>query len=753
MISKPSRSSWVSTGWILAVGLVAFFPILFLGRSYDANDLIQEFAPMRIFLKDSLAHGILPLWNPTLFCGQPFFADLQNQLLYPFFWLTVPFSVGFGMSLFTALHWVLAALGMRLWLRTLGISEAASLMGALIYALSGDFWWEIIHPPILVAFAWFPFWLAALEALVRKPSARRGWLAGTAFALLFLGGSFQISLTAFYAGITYASARLWASDDPEPRPNRRKVILGVLGIALGSAVVLMQVWPTQEFSKLSVRDNAPGESYENFNALWSLQPNTITQFLFPRVGLPPGKSLEQAIQEITPDYGNDFLANFGYLGVWVPFLFFWAFRERQKKLAWSLGALGGLGLLTAFGKYFFLHKWVCTLVPGFNLLRAPFRYIVLYTLAGSALAALGIQALSRPWGSVGETRGRRTAVWSYAGLLILVGLANPVACWREILALLLGAAGLTLLGKTKTVQAGKGFLAFGLCAPLVLSGWADFASHPSSNLDLKAAATWAASLPQDEPGQRQWLDPSLNIKYDMEGTTYALNSPINLACALGLKVPSGYNPLKLKGYSEVESLPFPALSALTALKRMVFPRRLQQDIPGYQPVEQNGLVVYQSQSPRPQVYAPQRWILEENPDQRLARMKSQGFNPYQESILSAPSPSGVTLQSLAKPITLGYQLTDENPNHQSWSVQAPLDAVVVFTEAGYPDWKATLDGQGVPILEANEAFRAVFVPAGSHRISFDFIPPWKAWLFPGLSVWACLSLALFLFSGRKPTEA
>ncbi|MGH7739651.1 MAG: hypothetical protein ACREL1_05840, partial [bacterium] len=113
------------------ISLVVFGPCLFTHRAYFDSDLLAQFGPWRAFLKDQLAHGHFPLWDPYLLGGQPFFADLQNMMLYPLNYLTLPFSIPLGLTLFQALHWVLAAWGMDQWLSCLGFNQRASRLGAL----------------------------------------------------------------------------------------------------------------------------------------------------------------------------------------------------------------------------------------------------------------------------------------------------------------------------------------------------------------------------------------------------------------------------------------------------------------------------------------------------------------------------------------------------------------------------------------------------------------------------------------------
>ncbi len=56
----------------------------------------------------------------------------------------------------------------------------------------------------------------------------------------------------------------------------------------------------------------------------------------------------------------------------------------------------------------------------------------------------------------------------------------------------------------------------------------------------------------------------------------------------------------------------------------------------------------------------------------------------------------------------------------------PLDGyrILTFLDAAYPGWQAYIDGKPVPILRANEVFKAVVVPPGTHHVRFAFCPKW-----------------------------
>ncbi len=63
------------------------------------------------------------------------------------------------------------------------------------------------------------------------------------------------------------------------------------------------------------------------------------------------------------------------------------------------------------------------------------------------------------------------------------------------------------------------------------------------------------------------------------------------------------------------------------------------------------------------------------------------------------------------------------PNHLVYHSSTGKDAVAVFSEIYFPwGWKATIDGQEVPIARVNYTLRALKLPAGNHTVDFRFDP-------------------------------
>ena len=79
-------------------------------------------------------------------------------------------------------------------------------------------------------------------------------------------------------------------------------------------------------------------------------------------------------------------------------------------------------------------------------------------------------------------------------------------------------------------------------------------------------------------------------------------------------------------------------------------------------------------------------------------------------------------------------------NRISFDARLSQDGYVFLNEIHYPGWTATVNGEPAEILRANTIFRALWVPAGSHRVEFRF---WLRLLIPG----AAISLATLTVVG------
>jgi hypothetical protein len=91
------------------------------------------------------------------------------------------------------------------------------------------------------------------------------------------------------------------------------------------------------------------------------------------------------------------------------------------------------------------------------------------------------------------------------------------------------------------------------------------------------------------------------------------------------------------------------------------------------------------------------------------------FNPKWETVIETDRDLPVNYEGevaweYERSGELGLQVITKSP------------AVLVVADNDYPGWEASIDGISAPILRANGSFRAVEVPAGSHRVAFVFRP-------------------------------
>ncbi|MBZ0275461.1 MAG: YfhO family protein, partial [Anaerolineae bacterium] len=74
---------------------------------------------------------------------------------------------------------------------------------------------------------------------------------------------------------------------------------------------------------------------------------------------------------------------------------------------------------------------------------------------------------------------------------------------------------------------------------------------------------------------------------------------------------------------------------------------------------------------------------------------------------------------------------------------------LVLTDAYYPGWTATVNGQPAQVEKADGMFRAVAVPAGVSTVVFEYHPGWwPGILIAGGAAWLLVLVALVVLRRR-----
>jgi hypothetical protein len=105
------------------------------------NDLLTDpahlFQPWLIYAASEIWQGRIPLWNPHVFAGSPFFANPQSALLFPLNWVALIVPITWAFALIAILKVAAIGLATYWFLRVRALHPLAALMGAISFMWSG----------------------------------------------------------------------------------------------------------------------------------------------------------------------------------------------------------------------------------------------------------------------------------------------------------------------------------------------------------------------------------------------------------------------------------------------------------------------------------------------------------------------------------------------------------------------------------------------------------------------------------------
>ncbi|MCA9951446.1 MAG: hypothetical protein KDE48_17475, partial [Anaerolineales bacterium] len=728
--------------WTLLWGL--FFATLLLGIERLPNsDLSGQFHAFGSFQAREMLAGRLPLWSPGSYAGIPFAADTQSAVFYPLRWLTVFISAPFGFS-----YYALELEGLlHIWLagvftyflafdmtrvqlpianRQLTISNWAALIAAVAFALGG---YLISYPLLQLAVLETITWLPLVLLLVRRgvlnensQNVRYLLAAGVVLGVSALAGHPQTFMHVSYLAAAYFLFLTWQVR------WRWTAVLG-LGLMVGAAAVgiaMAAFLPALRFVGQTVRSDV---SYEF---------------------VAKGFSLLDYMQTFVPGPFSVWQSN--YVGLTAVFLALLAITAairtpntqhlaKREPLFWGMTVL--LAAWLSLGDKGILYALAYRVLPGFSLFRQQERLVVWLSLGLALLAAQGMVYWWRADGRQRRFLLKRTG-WVTAVLLLLFGFMltmmrsavgwSWMATWlRQIVFLLLTL--LLLWPWTIHSLSGKRWQkAVPLLLILLLF------------IDLFLTARKPLNLQAESPGvfwpQPAWLDqlPRGEVaRIDGQNLVH-----VNLGELFELEDIRGISPLKPEFSARFEKLPRPLRWQLLNVTHVLAPEQIEAElievariegalIPG----EALDAAVYRFEDALPRAWMVYDPLL--LPDETAAwqQLKQPEFNPAAQVILTTPLPAAVTAPE--QPSTVS--VTRDKPGTLRIEVDTQTPGVLVVSEWVLPGWKARLDGTAVPILTANTALQAVFMPAGSHTLELVY-RPWEVWFGIGISLLTLVAAAV-----------
>lgn len=422
---KTRRGDLAIVAVVVAFFFFFFWQVMFGGRFFLAGDQPVYTWPLRTIAWEMIRHGQLPLWTPYLFSGYPLLSMAQLGLGYPLTWgyLFLPGHQAEHLVMFAP--YVLAPLFTYAYLRTVGRSRAASLLGGLSFGYGGLMMSGIgLNGMLPNAMMWAPLLLLAVERARTRAFAGCVLIVAGAYSMSILSGIGQGFVYTGLLAAAYAAFMTicWPHTDDKPAPawrsrlRWRPLAVMLVGMLLAAGVAAFQILETRQAQRLSVRRRLSYEQFSegafSFSMAWKswLDPFHIMGDVTTYV--PPLAVLLAIIAILATIWRKPRERR----------IFFWL---AVTVFAWILMC----GPDTPFFKL--AHR-----IPLLNLFRVPSRHTFEWTLAASVMAAYGWDIVEGWLSRRAANRKQRFPDYANAVFWLAASLAIGVAWNRASKALL-----------------------------------------------------------------------------------------------------------------------------------------------------------------------------------------------------------------------------------------------------------------------------------------------------------------------------
>ena len=668
------------------------------------SDAVEQSYPYYQFFREELSRGRLALWNPYNLNGTPFHANSVSAVFSPIRWLLLPLPIHLYFEYSALLKLLLSGAGIYFFCRGFGLNSASAALGAFGYVFAGYNLFFLSFPNSFVS-ALFGWALHQVESYHQTGRNRHLAVLALILGSAYLGGNMEAALLQHMAIGLYALFRL--------RDSRPKVI-ALTG--LGFLVAAAATFPFVDY----VLRSATGEDRLGGGS----NPFYLHFEQWPALGVP----FHQAPNLFRPRLERWSSESRVYIGVILIFLALLSpFSKSRRRILLCLApiSLGSLGVLLGWPGIFELFTALPVLRWGDHTHVAHILQAMV-----AVMAAIGFSAVvdgQVRWRSTGFGLALAFSMLLVGWPLLLAGLdwmsgegprfhfmdriirypAYPI--WA---AGTLGVLVLLVILKSKyqafllvTLQVANGFVV-----------WFFFntASDPSL-LNLKPAVI---SQVQEYPHDRLValgvgaLPPNFGMSWkirDLRGYDPLWVNRWKSYFSLFEESPGSYHHF-LTGIDESRL----RLLARSGCSLILTPEKL--DLPGLILVHDEFPFLYRIVGASRVSLAQQ--VVTVTDSEEAKDFLAKATDPRKvalETETDLPSTSSAVLEGQVS------WLVDE-PGTVELEAELVSDGWLVLRDSHDVGWVAYLDGERTPIVPADLLFRAVRVPAGKHRIRFEYDP-------------------------------
>jgi hypothetical protein len=734
-------------GIFLAVTAVFYWPVL-TGKGFLWNDFLEQNFVYRLFSAVSLKQGVIPFWNPYVFSGMPFFADVQAAVLYPLNLVLTLFATKDWLNPMLVeyqiiLHILMAGYFMYLLAREFGSSKSGAVLSGITFMLCGFFTTHVFHANLVEAAAWFPLAIFLFKRTMDRMSLLYMSATALTLSMIFFCGYPQLMVHMYYWLAAYyvfgLIVRVREKIKPASELKRALLFAGLVALGIGTSGV--QMLTTQELAQNSVRPKLEfNESCEG-----SFRPYRFITMIVPNYFGQPQKSAYWGVSSGDVRGGmHNYWETAMYAGVIPLVLAVIAAFFIRTPLSLFLSIMGVLSVLLAMGNSFFLYGLAFKFLPAMNAFRIPGRFAFMFSISVSVLSGLCITWLQRTGprealkprfllerillgatglffvvgflyaagffkqgivdflvssGSFGSNPGQISAyvdreiyplvvkgVWIFCGLFAV----GAVVCVARLRAKLSGKTTALLLSGATALD----FMVFGY-------GFAAGKTDPSVMYEKSPVIEQLQQMGKSEFFRINSRDSNPGTD-DLGGPNMAFRK--NQGSVHRLFLMEGYNPLRLK--RQLVNRKEKTLDILNVKFAIaVDPARGSMSLatrPAYFP---RARMVYD-------------YAVEPDESKILTALYDSSLD-HRKTVILEEKPA-VSIDANIADTSWNCQITNYGLNSIDINVTTPKNGLLVLSEIQYPSWRAVVDGKPAPLYRADYALRAIPVEKGRHKVSCYF---------------------------------
>lgn len=741
---------------------------------HGGDTLAMGFIVRELYAESMAALGRIPEWAPHILGGTPFLEALSaGDSLYPpsvLLLLATETYRALGWKL--VLHVFAAGLFFFGWIRALGGSRAAALLGGTAYMLA-PFLIGFVHPGhdgkiFVTALAPLMFWVT--ERHYARPGLGSVAAIGLVVSLILYTTHFQMAYFLFGGVGLYAIFRSvqigrGADEVVDGSGGAPRFALFLAAAILGAAGAGYQFLPavdyvTEHSRRIQTTREAAGESGRAWSSSWSMHPEEVVSLVVPEfmgndAGGPAWAERTYWGRNLTRD-------NHQYAGLVVLLLAAVSFvGARRKQLRWFLTVLGLLALGFALGAHSPVWSFFYAVVPGIRLFRAPDMVMFLFGFGAITLGALGLDRILALAGGEEEGRAqeddnvqeaaakaRKVAFGAAAGVVLIAFLMASgafTAFWTTAVYPSIDARRLQILQAHMPNIVEGASVAILLAAATAGLVWALLSGRVPAKAGLAGlvllVAADAVRIDRafvETLDFHQWAAADPNVRAILEregegGAPYRLLSYVGRGQDVkpaihGIELAAGHHPNDLSRYRELigmvgsgypQNFQSPNVSRLLNVEYILWP-----DIELGSLDQGPGSVVSRTQIAGGRPYHT-LYDVEGLPRARLVAdavvksdteaveyIMSPGHDPSREAVLVAEPP----VELDGGPVEGSVRWIERAVDHMTFEVTSDRPALLIVADNWFPAWRASIEGEDVEVLRAYHTLRAVPVPAGTSTV-------------------------------------